>query len=233
MFGHIIKGIVVLPPHASTIEREKEDKKICSTLSSLFFLFRTLFLTFSVLSFTSLYLSPHYLFSLSIFPYSLSPILSPILSLPLSLLLSSLILPLSYSHSYYLSYSLSTLSPLSSSHSLISCSLSYRPLFLRRSLLFCLSPILSLLLSLAIYPTFSYSLSLPPDFSLSPTLSLILSLLLSTLSSISLSPFSYSLPSLSLCVSLLWVSVGVILQSTIPYIPFIHVIKTMKDYAVV
>ena len=137
--------------------------------------------------------------SLSLSPLSL---LSFYLSHSLSLLLSSIILPLSYSHSYYLSYSLSTLSPLSSSHSLISCSLSYLPLFLLRSLLFCLSPILSLLLSLAIYPTLSYSLSLPPDLSLSLLLCLSYSLSSSPHSPLFLSPPSLTLLlSLPLCVS--------------------------------
>ena len=226
MFEHIIKGIVVLPPHASTIERERErrQKNMFDSLLSLSFFLE---LSFSVLSFSSLYLSPHYLFSLSISPYSL---------------LYSLLFSLSHSLSYSrLSYSLSltltptifpTLFPLSlhSLHRILS-SLALSPISLSFSYAHSYSVYLLFRLSLAIYPTFSYSLSLPSD--LSPTLSLILSLLLSTLSSISLSPFSYSLPSLSLCVSLLWVSVGVILQSAILYIPFIHVIKTIKDYAVV
>ena len=176
-----------------------------SLLSLFFFLELSFSLSQSSLSLLSISPPPpHYLFSLSISPYSLSPILF----LQHSLLLSSLILPLSYSHSYYLSYSLSTLSPLSSSHSLISCSLSYLPLFLLRSLLFCLSPILSLLLSLAIYPTFSYSLSLSPDLSLSLLLCLSYSLSSSPHSPLFLSPPSLTLcplfPSVCLCCGFLW-----------------------------
>ena len=158
MFGHIIKGIVVL-----------------------------LFLTFSVLSFSSLYLSPHHLFSLFISPYSLSPIFSFSHSLSYSLTLTPIIFP--------------TLFPLSSSHSLISCSLSYLPLFFLRSLLFCLSPILSLLLSLAIYPTFSYSLSLSLLISLSYSVSHTLSPPLHTLLYFSLPLLLLSALSLPLCVS--------------------------------
>ena len=230
MFGHIIKGIVVLPPHASTIERERErrQKNMFDSLLSLSF--------FLELSFS---LSQS---SLSLLSISLPTISSLFLSLLTLSLLYSLLFSLFHSLSYSrLSYSLSltltptifpTLFPLSlhSLHRILS-SLALSPISLSFSYAHSYSVYLLFRLSLAIYPTFSYSLSLPPD--LSPTLSLILSLLLSTLSSISLSPFSYSLPSLSLCVSLLWVSVGVILQSAILYIPFIHVIKTMKDYAVV
>ena len=187
--------------HPQKRESEKGDKKICSTLSSLFFLFRTLFHTFSILSLSSLYLSPHYLFSLSISPYSLSPILSPILSLQLSLLLSSLILPLSYSHSYYFSYSLSTLSPLSSSHSLISCSFSYAHSY-SVHLLFCLSYSLSLYILLS--PTLSLSLLI----SLSLLLCLSYSLSSSPHSPLFLSPPSLTLcplsPSVCLCCGFLW-----------------------------
>ena len=216
MFGHILKGIVVLPPHASTIERESEkgDKKICSTLSSLFFLFRTLFLTFSVLSFSSLYLSPYYLFSFSISPYSLS-------------LLYSLLFSLSHSLSYSrLSYSLSltltptifpTLFPLSlhSLHRILS-SLALSPIFLSFSyahsysvyLLSCLS--YSLSLSILLSPTLSLSLllSLSPSWSLSLLLCLSYSLSSSPHSPLFLSPPSLTLcplsPSVCLCCGFLW-----------------------------
>ena len=174
--------------------------------------------------------------SLSLLSISLPTISSLFLSLLTLYLLYSLLFSLSHSFSYSrLSYSLSltfsptispTLFPLSlhSLHRILS-SLALSPISLSFS--YCHSYSVSLLFCI------SYSLSLSILLSLSPTLSLLLCLLLSTLSSIFLSPFSYSLPSLSLCVSLSWASVGVILQSAIPYIPFIHVIKTMKDYAVV
>ena len=169
MFGHIIKGIVVLPPHASTKKRERKrrQKNMFDSLLSLSF-FLELSFALSQSSFSLLSISLPTISSLFLSLLTLYLLYSLLFSLSHSFSYSRLSysLSLSYFLSYYLSYSLSTLSPLSSSHSLLSCSLSYLPLFLLLSLLFCPSPILSLLLSLAIdryFPFLLLSLSLSPS----------------------------------------------------------------------
>ena len=233
MFGHIIIGIVVLPPHASTIERERKrrQKNMFDSLLSLFF--------FLELSFS---LSQS---SLPLLSISLPTISSLFLSLITLSLLYSLLFSLTHSLSYSrLSYSLSltltptifpTLFPLSlhSLHRILS-SLALSPISLSFSyahsysvyLLFCLS--YSLSLSILLSPTLSLSLliSLSLSYSVSHTLS-------PPLHYFSLPLLLLSALSLPLCVSVVGFCGGDTTIRTKPYIPFIHVIKTMKDYAVV
>ena len=209
MFGHIIKGIVVLPPHASTIERERErrHKNMFDSLLSFFFLELSFSLSQS---------------SLSLLSISLPTISSLFLSLLTLSLLYSLLFSLSHSLSYSrLSYSLfltltptifPTLFPLSlhSLHRILS-SLALSPISLSFSdahsysvyLLFCLSYSLSLsiLLSLTLSLSLLISLSLLLCLSYSPSSSPHSPLFLSPPPSLTLCPLS---PSVCLCCGFLW-----------------------------